>query len=174
MRLVAGDTAQLGLDLARIGRIEQVRNRMSGYRMPAPVLKRKDPGLVLLEIVFRQLDLAVEDRDQMLRLQLLRLRLVAMAFEAERVGVFRPQKVDVVAAMRFVADRAALAKRRLMQLRLLELLSLFAMAGKAGIHRIRLQEARRPSGVRIVAGNAFSLCARMLHLRLRDLPCPLA
>src|SRR5208283_475083 len=92
-----------------------------------------------------------------------------MALEANRVGVFRPQKVDIVAAMGFVARRAALAKRRLMQVCLLHLLRLFTMATDASRNRVRLQEARRPSGVRVVAGNAFPLGARMLHLRFLDL-----
>ena len=56
-----------------------------------------------------------------------------------------------------------------MQVRLLELVSLIAVAGQAGIDRIRLDEARRLAGVRIVAGDAFALRPRMLHFRLLDL-----
>src|ERR1019366_7479687 len=68
--------------------------------------------------------------------------------------------------MRFMAGRAALDKRRLMEVRLLHLLRLFTVAGKTNKNRVRRQEARRPSGVRIVAGNAFALRAGMLHLRI--------
>ena len=56
-----------------------------------------------------------------------------------------------------------------MQVRLLHLLRLLAVAGQACIDRIRLQESRRLAGMRIVAGDAFALRARMLHLRLLNL-----
>ena len=85
-----------------------------------------------------------------------------------------PQQLGIVAAVRLVAGGAALAERRLVQVRLLHLLRLLTVAGQAGVNRIGLQEARRLSGVRIVAGDAFALRARMLHLRLLDLLCLLA
>ena len=75
----------------------------------------------------------------------------------------------VVAAVRLVAGRAAQPKRRLMQMRLLELLGLIAVARQAGVDRIRLNEARRLAGMRIVAGSAIALRARMLHFRFLDL-----
>src|SRR3954463_6006079 len=46
---------------------------------------------------------------------------------------------------------------------------LIAMASQAGSHRIRLQEARRFAGVRIVASHTFALRTRMLDLCLVDL-----
>ena len=77
--------------------------------------------------------------------------------------------MNVVAAMRFVTGRATLSEGRLMQVRFLHLVRLFAVAAEASRNRVRLQEARRPSGMRIVAGNALPLRARMLHLRLLNL-----
>src|SRR5271165_6731831 len=66
--------------------------------------------------------------------------------------------------MRRVAGRAAQAIGRLMQVCLLELVGLIAVAGQASIHRIGLQKARRLACVWIVAGNAISLRSRMRHL----------
>jgi len=57
----------------------------------------------------------------------------------------------------------------LVVMRLLELVSLVAVAGEACRNRVRLQEARRLAGVRIVAGNAITLRAGVLDLRLLDL-----
>src|ERR1039457_6313923 len=73
--------------------------------------------------------------------------------------------------MRFVTRRAALFEGGLVQVCLLELVSLRTVAGEASRNRVRLQEPRCPSGMRIMAGNAFALCARMLHLGLLDLLC---
>src|ERR1039457_3076953 len=73
--------------------------------------------------------------------------------------------------MRFVTRRAALFEGGLVQVCLLELVSLLTVAGEASRNRVRLQEPRCPSGMRIMAGNAFALCARMLHLGLLDLLC---
>src|SRR5664279_1529082 len=121
------------------------------------------------EIIFRKLHPAVVYRVQVLGFQLLRSPIGTMTFEAKGVGFGYAQEVLIVAAVRFVAGRAALGKRRLMQVRLLHLLRLFTVAGEASRNRVRLQEARRSSGMRIVAGNAFALRARMLHLGLLDL-----
>src|SRR5215469_11906230 len=71
--------------------------------------------------------------------------------------------------MRLVARRAAQPERRLMQMRLLELLRLIAVAGQASVDRVRLNESRRLAGMRIVAGHAIALRARMLHFGLVDL-----
>src|ERR1035437_1092621 len=68
-----------------------------------------------------------------------------------------------------MARRATQAKRGLMQVRLLELVSLLTMACKTCRNRIGLDEAWGRAGVRIVAGDAFALSARMLHLCLLDL-----
>ena len=91
-----------------------------------------------------------------------------MTLQAQRIAL-GAQQVLVVAAVRLVAGGTALSEGRLMQMRFLELVSLLAVAGQAGIDRIGLDEARSLAGVRIVAGDAFSLRAGMLHLRLLDL-----
>ena len=63
----------------------------------------------------------------------------AVALEAELVGTRRAQQVLVVAAVRLVAGRASLLECRLVQVRLLHLLGLIAVARQARIHRIGLQ-----------------------------------
>lgn len=56
-----------------------------------------------------------------------------------------------------------------MQMRLLELLRLIAVARQAGVHRIGLNEARRLAGMRVMADSAIALRARMRHFRFLDL-----
>ncbi len=56
--------------------------------------------------------------------------------------VLGPQQVLVVAAVRLVAGGASLVEGGLMQVRLLDLVGLFAVAGQAGVDRIRAWEAR--------------------------------
>ena len=92
-----------------------------------------------------------------------------MAFEAYRIGFLGAQQVIVVAAMGLMADRAALLKRRLMDVCLLELVRLLAVAGQTGADRIRMQEARSFAGMGIMASHAFSLSSGMRHLGLVDL-----
>src|SRR4029077_18239154 len=58
---------------------------------------------------------------------------------------------------------AALLEHRLVQVRLLELIGLVGVAGQASAGRVGLQESRSAPGVRIVTGEALSLCARMRH-----------
>ncbi len=107
--------------------------------------------LVLLVIVVGQLHAAVEDGNQVLGFQLLRLRVWTVTFQAQRIAL-GAQQVFVVSAVRLVAGGTALSEGRLMQMRFLELVSLLAVASQAGIHRIRLDEARSFAGMRIVAG----------------------
>ena len=64
--------------------------------------------------------------------------------------------------MRLVTGCATQPECRLMQVRFLKLLGLVAVTREAGAHRIGLDKARRFSGVRIVACNAFPLSTRML------------
>ncbi len=71
--------------------------------------------------------------------------------------------------MRLVTGCASRFKRRLVQVRLLHLFRLIAMAGQASGHRIRLHETRRFAGMRIVAVGAIALRSRMLHFRVLDL-----
>ena len=92
-----------------------------------------------------------------------------MALEAERICFFCAQQVLVVAAVRLMAGCASLPKSRLVQVCLLELLGLIGMAGQAGAHRVRLEEAWSLAGVGVVAGDAFSLRSGMRHLGLINL-----
>src|SRR5664279_996284 len=73
--------------------------------------------------------------------------------------------------MRLMACGTTLGERGLMQVRLLHLLRLLAVARQACINRIRLYEPRCLSSMRIVANRAITLRARMLYLRLLDLFC---
>src|SRR5206468_10569644 len=62
--------------------------------------------------------------DHVLGFQLLRLRLRPVTFQAKRVGRLGAQQMLVVSTVRLMTGGASLLKRRLMQMRLLELLSL--------------------------------------------------
>ena len=92
-----------------------------------------------------------------------------MAFEAQIIDFLGAQQVFVLAAVGLVAGRASLSESGLMEMRLLELVGLVAMAGQASADRVRLQEARGFAGVRVVASDAFSLGSGMRHLGLIDL-----
>src|ERR1017187_7475116 len=74
----------------------------------------------------------------------------------------------VVAAVRFMADRASLLKGWLMEIRLLELAGLVGMASQTGAHRVRLQKARCFAGMRVVTRHAFSLGSGMRHFSFVD------
>lgn len=52
-----------------------------------------------------------------------------MAFEANAVCFLRSQQMLVVPAMGFVTNRASFAERRLVKMRLLELIRLIRVAG---------------------------------------------
>lgn len=143
---------------------------MSVNRMPVSILQRQNDCLVLLEIVLRQLHLAIKYRDQVFRFQLLRRRCIrTVTFQAKRIDLLRPQQVFVRASMRFVANRARLPKHRLMQVRLLELVRLLAVTRQASAHWIRLQESWSLPRMRIVARDALALRSRMRNLSLVDL-----
>ena len=69
-------------------------------RMTQAVLQRQDHDFVLGEVVFGQLHLAVEDGDQVLRFELLRLRVRPVALQAQRVRRLGAQQMIVVSTMR--------------------------------------------------------------------------
>ncbi len=138
--------------------------------MPASELDGQHHHRVLDEVISGQLHGSIEDGDQMLRRELLRLRSVgAVALETEVIHFFSPQKVIVVATVRLVADRARLSKDGLVQVRFLELVGLIAMTGQTGADWVRLQEAWGLAGVRIVTSDAFALRSRMRYLGFVDL-----
>ena len=76
--------------------------------------------------------------------------------------------------MRFVAGCATGFECRLVQVRLLHLLRLIAVARETGSNGIRLQETWRLSGVRVMAGSAVALRTRMLNSGFLNLFCLLA
>src|SRR5581483_2870634 len=79
------------------------------------------------------------------------------------------QQMLIVSAVRLMAGGAALRPGWLMQVSLLHLVCLIAVAGQAGVDWIRLNESRALPAMRIVAGDAFARGARMLYLRGLDL-----
>ncbi len=83
VRLVAGQAVhrsyRLGLDVG------DVRDRVTLGRMSRTVLQRQNRNVARREVVFRQPDLAIEDRDQVLRLKLVGAAIRAVALEAERI-----------------------------------------------------------------------------------------
>ena len=72
----------------------------------------------------------------------------------------------VLAAVWFVAGRASLLERGLMQKMLFGLLGLIAVAGQADVHGVRLGQTWLPAGMRIVAIGAVSGRSRMRHFGL--------
>ena len=163
VRLVAGQAIDRLQNLVHVRRVHDVADRVLVDRVTVAVLNRQQNHFA--EIVFRQLYLAVEDRDQVLTLKLLWIRIGPVALQAELAGSGGAQQVIVIPAVRLVAGCASLLEGRLMQVGLLHLIGLVAVASQAGLHWIRLQEARRLSSVRIVASGAVALRSRMLHFR---------
>ena len=108
---MASQAVQRSFHLGNVGRIHDVRNRVAIHRVPQVVLQEQYRNL--LEIVFRQLDLAAEDRNQMFALQLLWLGVRTVALQAQLVGFGHAQQMLVVAAMRFVTYGAALLEHGL-------------------------------------------------------------
>src|SRR4051812_7610737 len=146
-----------------VRRIHDVDHRMLVDWVAMPVLQRQQDHFS--EVVLGQLYLAVENREQMLALELLRIRVWPMALKAQLVRAGSAQQVCVVSTMRLVAGCATLHECGLVQNCFLHLLGLIAMAGEASLHWIRLQESRRLSGMRVMARDAIALRARMLYLR---------
>ena len=168
MRLMAAQAIDLCPQLRHVGRIGQIRDRMSVHRMYAPEFQRQDYDLVLGEVILGELDLAVEDREQVIGLKLLRLRIRSMALEAQRIRGLGAQQVIVFTAVRLMARGTSLLECRLMQRVLLSLLGLIAVASQADIDRVGLGQSRLPARVWIVAVGAISRGSRVRHLRLVD------
>src|SRR5664279_1806865 len=164
MWLVTGQASDFRVYLGDVRRIRHVGDGMSSYRMSQPILKGQDHDFVLGVVILRQLHRAVEDGDHVLRFQGPGRRLGPVALEAQRIGGLGPQEVLVVATMRFVTGGASLSEGRLMEVRLLHLVALFAVTGQAGVHRIGLNETGGLAGMGIVTSRAVALRARMLHL----------
>src|SRR5690348_7832443 len=121
------------------------------HRMSATELQRQNDDLVLGEVIFRKPDLAVEDREHVIGFELFRLRIRAVALEAERIRRLGAKQVFVLSAMRLVARAASLLENWLMQRVLLGLFRLIAVARQADIDSIGLGQSWLPARVRIVA-----------------------
>src|ERR1700732_3949871 len=98
--------------------------------MSPPVLQRQHYNFVLRKIIFRQLYAALENREHMLGFEFLRLGLGSVALQAESIGGVGAQQMIVRAAVGFVASRASLLERRLMQHVLFGLLGLIGVAAQ--------------------------------------------
>lgn len=86
---MARQAIDLRLHLRDIRRVHHIRNWMPVGRVPASVFQRQDHHFVLREVVLGQFDRAVENRDDVLGLQLLGLRVRPVAFEANILSLLR-------------------------------------------------------------------------------------
>jgi hypothetical protein len=77
--------------------------------------------------------------------------------------------VEIVAPVGLVTDKASLLEGRLMEVRFLVLLRLIGVATQADIDRVRLLEAGRITGMRVVAVGAIASRTWMLNLCFLDL-----
>ena len=157
---MAAQAVHLSLDLADIRWIHHVGNRMPVHGVAESVLQRKDHNLV--EVVFRQFDFAVKNRDQVRFFQPLRLRVGAVALEAELVDGAGAQQMLVVAAMSFVTGRATLGESRLVVHFFLAQLGNIAVAIQADADCIRFWKAGLRRSMRVMAAQAVAcLCTGM-------------
>ena len=147
--------------------INGVAYRMARRRMAhaIPEGQWKD----LCEVIPRQFHFAVKDRHEFPILHHLRIRIRAVALQAEGVDVLGAQQFRVVASMSVMACSAPLSEGGFMVDSLFGLFRLFGMAGEADIHRIRFWESGRLAGVWIVAIDAIAHGTGMRHLGALDL-----
>jgi hypothetical protein len=169
MRLVTRHAVDLGANLGDVARISYIRDRMALGRMTSSVFQWQDHHFILGKVVFRQFHASVEDRNQMFGFELLRLRLWPVALKAQRICLLGAQQMVIVPTVRLMTGCASLPKSWLMEMGFLELIGLIGMAGETRADRIRLQETRASSGVRVMASYALPLCTGMLHFGLFDL-----
>jgi hypothetical protein len=69
MGLVAGEATEGRLDLALIGWIQDIGDRVILDRMAQAVFQGQNDDLVLCEVVLREFDLAVKDADEVFILE---------------------------------------------------------------------------------------------------------
>jgi len=86
---------------------------MTVYRVPEAKSQRQDRDLVLIEVVSRELDLAVKDGEQVCRIISLWNRIRTVALKAQRM-TFGAQQMIVVAAVRSMAGGTTLRECGLM------------------------------------------------------------
>jgi len=137
MWLVTGQAVNLGMYLRDILWVWDIPDWVTLHWVSNPEFDRKHDNLILREVVFRQFDGPVEERDGMLRFQLLRLSVGAVALETEIVDLHRAKQVVIVATMRLVTNRTRLFEYRLMQVRLLGLICLIGVAAQANVDGVR-------------------------------------
>src|ERR1039458_1977727 len=134
---------------------------MTFHRMASARLQRQNRHLV--EVVFRQLHSAIEDRDQVFALQLLRLGVGPVTLQAQRIGLAGPKQMFVIVAVRFMADGATLFERGLVYMQLLALLRQVAVAAQTNRNRVGLGVSRRATGVWAVAVRALACRAPVVY-----------
>ena len=140
MGLVAGTTVDRDANLGEIPRLHPIDNWVPLDWMAQAILDGE--RRYLAEVPFRQCHAAIEDLDGVRVLDRRRLGIRPMALEAEGVDGFRAQQMVIFATVRLVTGGAALPEGRLVQIFLLVLLRLIAMATKADIDRVRLRKSR--------------------------------
>jgi len=147
-----------------ICRVHGTGNGVLIRRVPQSIPKRQHRRPGSPEVVFLKPHAALKDRDQICIVELLRISVWPMTLQAQAVYRCHSEQVFVITPMRLMAGCASLPKRWLVQVRLLHLIGLVAVARQARRHRIRLEEARSFSSVRVVARSAIPQRSRMLHL----------
>ena len=140
---------------------------MVRHRMTAAVDQRQNRHF--LEVVLRQFNFAVENREKVCALYRLRISLWTVTLQAQRIDVAGPQQVRVRPPVWLVADRTTLLESRLVGMSFLALFRQVRMAGQADGYWIGLQKGRGSSRMRVVADRAITLRAGVLHLRRLDL-----
>ena len=154
------------LDLGQVGGVHHVRHGVVINRMAKAELERQNGDLILLVIVCRQLDLAVE-YGQHAVVGLLWNGVGAVALQAQSVAR-GAQQVVVVAAMRSVAGGAAEAENRLVVNGLLAFIGHVGMATQANAYRVGLGQAGLVAGMRTVTIGAVASRPGMRHLGVVD------
>ena len=164
VRLVTAETSQRPLDLAWISRVVNVGNGMPVYGMSGATGQVKAHDLLFGKVVFRKLDLAIEDREHMSALVHRVTHAGAMALRAKCIAL-GPQQFWALATVRIVTGRTTLFEHRLVQDPLVLQFSLIGVAIQADVDRILLGIASRLAGMGVMAVCAIALGAFMFELR---------
>src|SRR5579863_930629 len=130
--------------------------------MPQPKPQRQGRHFVLLEVILRQFYLAVKNRDQMLRFQLLWCHVRSVALQAEPVPL-DPQQVIVVPAVWLMASGAALREYRLVMDGLLGQIGNVAVAAQADLDRVGFGKPWLAAGMGAMTVGTVARGSRMLH-----------
>ena len=167
MGLVAGITVDSGANLGDVPGIHLINDWVPLDWMAQAVLD--GDRRYRAEVPFRQFHAAIEDRDGVCVLDWRRLSIRPVALETECVDGFCAKQMVVFATVRLVASGTALPEGRLVQVFLIALLGLIAVAADTSIDRVRLRQSWLSARVGIVTRCAIARRARMLNLRFLDL-----